>query len=91
MDRHHETPQPQPWRREPNPWEPEPSAAGRAIIRQWIDYQLALVAERRRRHWPHHGETPPPVTAGPEPEPEPAQGQAPPAPVGDGPQPPGPA
>ncbi|MGI8778120.1 MAG: hypothetical protein ACR2LJ_12250 [Acidimicrobiales bacterium] len=47
MHRHHESPEP--WTREPSPWEPEPSPAGRAVIRQWLDQQLALIAARRRR------------------------------------------
>jgi len=53
MHRHHETPHP--WTRERTPWEPEPSAAGRAILREWLDHQLALIAASRRHHrlWPH--------------------------------------
>ena len=46
MHRQHETPQP--WKRAHAAWEPEPSPTGRAIMRQWLDYQdqdLWLVPE----------------------------------------------
>ena len=60
-----------PWIRDPEPWVPEPTPTGRAILRLWIEEQLRLVAEARRRRemsrW-HHVKRPdgpvPPSSAG---------------------------
>jgi hypothetical protein len=51
-----------PWIRPFDPTVSQPTATGREIVRMWIDQQLRLIAEARRRrhhhlHW-RRGENP---------------------------------